>query len=133
MDTIYTPLHTYIETDEAFFLGYEAYEVDRDRLKRIQAEQPTAHVVIPSRKTCPDCARNVPKMTRIAEHLPGWTWEIFDSTTNPERMVELGIRAVPTFIVYDQKGGEELGRIIENPLHGSLEADLLHLLTGRAE
>ena len=115
-----TVLHTYIEHDAVFYTFYEEYEPDTDLIDRIRAAQPAAHVITPSRASCPDCARNLPRMARIAEHLPGWTWEVFDSDSHAERRAALGIQRIPTFIVYDRQGGEELGRIVENPASGSL-------------
>ena len=130
--TLRTPLHDYVEPDEGYFALYEAYEPDLTTLMRINTLLPHAHVVVPSRRTCPDCLRNIPKMTRAAEHLPGWTWDIYNSTENPERNAILKISAVPTFIVFDQVGGRELGRIVENPASESLEKDLLEIARSAA-
>lgn len=125
--TLRTPLTDYIELDEGYFALYEAYEPDADTLVRLNAALPSAHVEIPSRRTCPDCLRNIPRMARIAELLPGWTWEIYNSSDNLERNTILKVAAVPSFVVFNQKGGRELGRIVENPSNGSLEKDLLDI------
>jgi hypothetical protein len=122
-----TTLHDYVDLDEAFHSIYETYQPDIPTLALIHARFPHLHVVIFSRYTCPDCARNVPRMARIAEHLPGWDWEIFESTENRERLHTLSVTHVPTFIVCEQEGGRELGRIVENPVSGSLEMDLLRI------
>lgn len=123
-----TALHRYIEADAGFYQLYEAYAPDQSILAQIQAALPSAHVVTSSRYTCGDCIRNIPRMARIAERLPGWTWDVFDSDTNAERRAALGIIRIPTFIVYDREGGQELGRIIENPATMSLEQDLLNIV-----
>lgn len=123
-----TALHRYIQVDEGFYAIYEMYEPDVDTLMLVEEAQSRAHVIIPSRYTCADCARNIPRMTRIAEYLPGWTWEVFDSDANAKRKVSLGITRIPTFIVYEREGGRELGRIVENPVSGSLEQDLLQIV-----
>ena len=120
-----TPLHEYVEIDEGYYSLYEAYTPDTVTVMRLNGLLPHAHIVIPSRRGCPDCLRNVPRMARIAEHLPGWSWEIYNSSQNPERNTLLKIEAVPTFVVYDREGGRELGRIVENPASESLEKDLL--------
>ena len=125
--TLRTPLNDYIELDEGYFAIYESAEPDLALVMQLSATLPGAHVVIPSRRTCPDCLRNIPHMARIAEHLPGWTWEIYASSDNPERNAILKVRAVPTFVVFDHEGGRELGRIVENPASGSLEQDLLDI------
>jgi hypothetical protein len=123
-----TALHQIVEVNETFYAAYESYQPDLDTLALIRETCPSAHVVTPNRYTCPDCARNIPPMARIAEHLPGWTWEVFDNDSHPERRAELGIVRIPTFIVYECKGGRELGRIVENPVSGSLERDLLQIV-----
>jgi hypothetical protein len=125
--TIYTALHRYTEVDPDYYQAYEDYEPDVASVEQIRAIRSVAHVLTPSRYSCSDCARNIPKMTRIAEHLPGWTWEIFDSK-DADRRAALGITRIPTFIVYDAAGGKELGRIVENPVGGSLEVDLLRIV-----
>jgi hypothetical protein len=122
-----TALHHYIEVDEGFYAIYEAYEPDVPTLVKVRETQPTAHVITPSRYTCSDCARNLPRMARIAEHLPGWTWEVFPDE-DVERKAALGITRIPTFVVTDGEGGRELGRIVENPASGSLEQDLLRIV-----
>lgn len=121
-----TPLHHYIEADPDYYSAYENYVPDTVILAQVHALLPAAHVITPARYSCSDCARNIPQMTRIAEHLPGWTWDIFDSDTNTQRKVELGIILIPTFVVYDSDG-HELGRVEENPITGSLEHDLLRI------
>jgi Thioredoxin len=123
--SLQTPIHAYVEVDEGYYALYEAYSPDFAPLMRTNMALPECHVVVASRRTCPDCLRNVSRMARIAEYLPGWTWDIYASDDQPERSSLLDIVAVPTFIVYDHAGGRELGRIIEIPAHESLEQDLL--------
>jgi hypothetical protein len=125
-----TSLQQYVDLDPDYYTLYEQYTPDVPTIEAIRALRPTAHVITPSRYSCSDCARNLPQMARIAEHLPGWTWEVFDSTSNPERQSALAITRIPTFIVYDRENGDELGRIIENPASGSLELDLLQIVGG---
>ena len=127
--TASTPLHDYVQQEEAFYDLYLSYHPDINTLQKIHEIIPAAHVIIPSRYSCKDCVRNVPQMTRIAEHLPGWTWDIFSSEDNRERMQALQIERIPTIIVYDKTDNRELGRIIENPVSGSLEADLLGIVS----
>lgn len=123
-----TALHEYISLNNVYYRIYERYQVDADLLVQLRAACPSAHVIVASRYTCPDCARNVPRMTRLAEHLPGWTWEVFDSSEDEARKTALGVVRIPTFIIYDEAGGRELGRIIENPVSGSLLKDLLGIV-----
>ncbi len=128
-ENVRTPLHEYIALNEMYYRIYERYKPDLEAIAEIREARPTAQAFVASRYACPDCARNVPRMARIAEHLEGWTWEIVDSDENPGRCAELGIVRVPTFVVFDEQG-RELGRIIENPSSGSLAADLLWIVGG---
>jgi hypothetical protein len=123
-----TALHRYIEVEPAYYAAYEASAPDLPTLSRVAAARPGAHVLVVSRYTCSDCARNMPCMARIAERLPGWTWEIHPETAL-EVKEKLGISRVPTFVIFDQPEGEEIGRIVENPLHASLEADLWEIVS----
>jgi hypothetical protein len=124
-----TALHRYIAHDDAHYRMYEVYEPDAGLLDRVRRAMPRAHVVAAGCMTCPDCARNIPRMARIAEYLPGWTWDVFDADEDPARRAALGAALVPTFVVYDEDG-QEVGRIVENPSGGSLEADLLCIVAG---
>jgi thioredoxin family protein len=121
-------IHQYIEVEPDYYAAYEGYEPDLALIEQIKKLQPEAHVIVPSRYSCSDCARNMPMMARIADFLPGWTWDVYIHPEHRDRSADLGIIAIPTFIVYDREGGRELGRIIENPTSGSLERDLLDIL-----
>lgn len=123
-----TALHEYISLNNTYYRIYERYQADTGLLVQLIAARPSAHVVVASRYACPDCARNLPRMTRIAEYLPGWTWEVFDSSEDEARKAALGVVRIPTFIVYDEVDGRELGRIVENPVSGSLLKDLLGIV-----
>lgn len=96
-------------------------------LREVSERLPRAHLVVVSRPSCGDCRREVPKMARILEHMPdGWSVELRgeDQATTEE----FNIQAVPTFIVLPERGGVELGRIIESPDHpDGLEGTLLEI------
>ncbi len=127
-EAAHTSLHRYVELNDTYYRIYERYRPDLEALAQLREACPAAHVVTATRYACPDCARNVPRMARIAEHLPGWTWEVIDTDhADAAQQAALGVTAVPTFIVY-AADGRELGRIVENPTSGSLLADLLELL-----
>lgn len=128
-----TSLHAYVAADPGFQRVYERYEPDSSLLAEIQALQPQARVVIVSETWCPDCRRNVPRWARIAEQLPGWEQLLYPRDEDPARTAALGIRAIPTFILYAPDSDRELGRVVENPVLGSLEADILNILKGARE
>jgi hypothetical protein len=123
-----TPLHRYVEVDEGWYRLYEQYQPAVFKLRQLDHLMPHAHVVVCTRANCSDSARNIPALTRIAERLPGWTWEIVDVGVDARRSALLGIEGIPTIIVYDEAGEDELGRIAENPISGSLEHDLLQIV-----
>jgi thiol-disulfide isomerase/thioredoxin len=123
-----TALDKYVRNDPGFVRMYEAYKPDLELLKRVREHMPQARMVIISASWCPDCRRNVPRMARISQYLPEWQFEIYPRE-DEERAKALGIRAIPTFIVYQDN--REIGRIVENPAFGSLEADLWAIVRKR--
>ncbi|MBI3943035.1 MAG: thioredoxin family protein, partial [Chloroflexi bacterium] len=118
-------LDAYIRHDPGYVRSYEAYKPNLALLQQVSQRLPRARMVTITASWCPDCRRNVPRMARIAEHLPGWQFEVYPRE-DEERARELGIRAIPTFILYQD--GTEIGRIVENPVFGSLEADLWEIV-----
>jgi len=118
-------LNEYIRHDDGFRRTYEAYRPDLNLIRSVRERLPAARVVTISASWCPDCRRNVPRMARLAEHLPEWQFEIYPRE-DEARAQALNIKAIPTFIVY--QGEQEIGRIIENPSFGSLEADLAEIV-----
>ncbi len=118
-------LQEYIQHDSGFWRVYETYKPDLATLEKIRERLPKARIATISASWCPDCRRNVPRMARISQHLPDWQFEIYPRE-DEERARALGIRAIPTFIVYQDE--KEIGRIVENPALGSLEADLWEMV-----
>ena len=121
-------LDEYIRHDAGYMRVHDAYKPNLDLLRQVRERLPEARVVTISASWCPDCRRNVPRMARVAEHLPNWQFEIYPRE-DEERARALGIKAIPTFIVY--QGDKEIGRIVENPSFGSLEADLWEIVNKR--
>ncbi len=124
-----TPLHAYIQRNTRFMRIYETYRPDLALVEKIHEALPDARVVTVSAYWCGDCIWNVPKMARIAEHLPSWEFEIY--TQEDERAQALDVFAIPTFVVY--RDGKEVGRIVENPKSASLEKDLWELVSKTSE
>ena len=116
-----TPLVDYISRDAGFQRRLEACQPDLELVSKIRERMPRMRVVVVSATWCADCRRNVPCLAQIAPHLPDWEFTVFPRD-DEARARALGIRAVPTFILYS--GDREIGRIIERPAFGSLEADL---------
>lgn len=118
-----TALHHFVEVDEGFYAIYEQSKIDQTIAAQVRELLAEAQVTVVTRYNCSDSMRNIPIMTRIAEHLPGWYWTVYGEDT-VETREKFDIQRVPTFIVNDTSG-KELGRIIENPASGSLIHDLL--------
>jgi thioredoxin reductase (NADPH) len=120
-DEVGITLADYVHHDAGFERRLEACQPDLALLQQIRERLPRLSVVIVSATWCADCRRNVPCLAQIATHLPDWDFRVFPRD-DEARAKALGIRAVPTFILYH--GDQEIGRIIERPAFGSLEADL---------
>jgi len=100
-------------------------------------------VIVFSAEWCPDCARNVPALGRIAEvtgievrvfgHLMRSSLssaERWKCSPSPPECREFNVVKIPLIIVIDGRG-EKLGEIVENPPVGErLEETLLKILKG---
>jgi thiol-disulfide isomerase/thioredoxin len=102
---------------------YEHYRPISETIRRILDLRPSAHVDVVAASWCGDCRRQVPRFARIAQKLPAWTIDLLGD--DPATRERLGITRIPTFIVRDEPGGKELGRIVERPSGESLEDDVL--------
>jgi hypothetical protein len=105
--------------------AYEGYRPDIRVLERIRERLPRARVEVVAAAWCKDCRREVPRLARIVERLPGWTAELLGD--DPETRRALGVVKIPTIVVRNVDSGEELGRIVESPDSGSIEDDLLRI------
>lgn len=104
---------------------YERYRPDAETLRKVAERLPKAHVEIVAASWCKDCRREIPRFASIAERLDGWTIELLGD--DPATRERLAAKRIPTFVVRSAKDGPELGRIVESPSSGSLEADLLSI------
>jgi hypothetical protein len=102
---------------------YERSRPSLDTMRQMAALLPRAHVDVVSAAWCKDCRREVPRFARIAERLDGWSVDLLGD--DQETRHRLDIQRIPTFIIRNPDTGQELGRIVESPRAGSLEADLL--------
>jgi thiol-disulfide isomerase/thioredoxin len=119
----FAKLVTYAREELGTVSEYEQYHVQGETARRIAEFLPSAHVEIVGAAWCKDCKREIPRFARIAERLSGWTVDLLGD--DPATRERLAIKRIPTFVVRAEKGGRELGRIVESPASGSLEADLL--------
>ena len=119
----FAKLVTYTRDHLGTMAEYDRYDLRGDTVRQIAGLLPNAHVEIVAASWCKDCKREIPRFARIAERLSGWTIDLLGD--DPGTRARLDITRIPTFIVRDARGGKEIGRIVESPGSGSLEADLL--------
>ncbi|MFX1254918.1 MAG: FAD-dependent oxidoreductase [Promethearchaeota archaeon] len=124
-------LYDYVLADEGFKSSFDRYKPNIEVLRSFKHKLVKARVIIVSTHWCSDCRRGVPKIARIAEHLPEWEFVIEDRDKEGVRE-KYNARKIPTFIVQDENG-KELGRIIEKPKFASFEEDLQRIVEGTYE
>lgn len=118
----------YVNAQPGYEAGFRAYKPDQGTLEKVAAARQRARVTVVAASWCPDCRREVPRLARIAELLPGWEFGVAPLDGDEARA--LGARAIPTVVVFDAETGRELGRIVEEPRSGSWEKDLLKVADG---
>ena len=120
-----TALHDYIKQNPRFVAAYENSTLKKEFVDKIRAKFPAGRIVTICEFWCGDCRRHVPRMARVADYLPQWSFDIlaWDKETHDRPWQ---VRAIPTFVVFD--GDREIGRIVENPRHGSIEEDLWEIV-----
>lgn len=118
---------------EWFNQEYNDYEYDKEIVKQLQKNKLNSHhITIFFGTWCGDTHRELPRMIKILEaaKFPDQKLELIAVNRKMESPdgidVKHHIRRVPTIIV--KKYGQEKGRIIEIPMSGSLEKDLLDII-----
>lgn len=124
----HTTLHEHVLRSQGYYAVYERYRPDEAALAGIAASGVRAHVRIYYESTCGECIRHIPALARIAEHLPGWTWELI--RVEDARLKEAECSLSMPIITVSDGNGRLLGAINGNPVRGSLEADLLYIVSG---
>lgn len=115
-----------------FKASYDEYKVNKDVVERIRRalNNRMLNVLVLSAEWCPDSRRNVPALAKIAEHVKSLRLSIHEVDKGDALSTMFGLVKLPTIIVYDENW-VELGRIIENPVTGSVELDLEKIISGR--
>ena len=119
----FAKLVTYTRHELGTIEEYERHRPNAETTRRIAELLPTAHVQVVAAAWCKDCKREIPRFAALAERLDGWTIELLGD--DPATRERLAVKRIPTFVVRSAVDGPELGRIVESPSGGSLEADLL--------
>jgi thiol-disulfide isomerase/thioredoxin len=129
---------------EKFLARKQAYLLNKETISQLKKFANTHVVVAFSAGWCKDCSANIPVLALISEatglevrifgHLKRDTlshnkkWRIPPS---PPEVETFNVDKIPLMIVFDQKG-EDIGRIIENPVtEPTLEQELLRLILGK--
>lgn len=119
--------------NEWFNEEYKDYEYDKEVIKQLQKHKINSHnITVFFGSWCSDTHRELPRLIKILESVkyPQQKLELIavnKKMESPDGIdVKYNIRRVPTIIV--KKYGREKGRIIEIPMSGSIEKDLLDII-----
>jgi len=111
-------------------------EIDEEAATALASVESGAHVTVFLGTWCSDSRREVSRFWRALDQVGGLVpfeveyVAVDRSKSEPADLVAgEDLRYVPTFVV--ERGGEEIGRVVESAPDG-IEADLLALLTGEA-
>ncbi|RLI55128.1 MAG: hypothetical protein DRO87_07030 [Candidatus Thorarchaeota archaeon] len=121
--------------------AYNEYKIDMSVVEELRDLMKGMKVIIFSAPWCGDCKRAMPVMLHLEEMLgldtmvfgtiktapldPDKQWAVPPS---PPEINEWGVKAIPWFIFYNEKG-KEVGILIEKPrVKATLEAEILHVL-----
>ncbi len=113
-----------------FNTRYNNYQSKEDILTQLKTELKDVEIRAYMGTWCPDSRREVPKFYKIMDEIGFTNFDMIcvnhDKKANG---LEEGydINFVPTFILF--KEGKEVGRFVERQTKGSLEKDLLYILT----
>jgi thiol-disulfide isomerase/thioredoxin len=102
-------------------------------------------VVAFSAEWCKDCAANIPVLARLSE-ATGLEVRIFGGLKrdtlsterkwrippSPPEVETFHVEKIPLILIFDKKGNE-VGRIIENPLEPTVEGEILKIITEYAK
>lgn len=121
-----------------FEATYQSFQPDTSVLRPVGGLDPSVRLTLFLGTWCGDSRREVPRLLKILDYLKAKpdqvqlilldnrTGRYKQSPTHEQR--GLGIFRQPTFVV--RRNGQEVGRIIQNPVE-SLEKDLVRILTGK--
>jgi thiol-disulfide isomerase/thioredoxin len=112
-----------------FKVSYDEYNVDWDSVKCIKQflNNRVLNVIVLAAEWCPDSRQNVPALAKVAESIGTVRLSIHEVNKGDELSTKFGLIRIPTIIFYDENWNE-LGRIVESPLTGSIERDLEKIL-----
>ena len=118
-----------------FYDEYDSYKPDAEMIKNIKSKSKRFRIEAFIGTWCEDSQTEYPRLLKILDEakfpyqrmVTYAVNESYKSFYSEERGKD--IRYVPTFIFY--KGGKEVGRIVESPVSGSLEEDILMIVNDK--
>jgi len=126
---------------QKFLTRKESYQLNQDAVSKLKRIADKYTIVVFSAEWYKDCVTNIPVLelvsqaTRLEVRVFGHikrdvlsTKEKWRIPPSPPEVKTFGVEKLPWIIVLDENG-EEVGKIIENPVHtGSIEEELLYIL-----
>lgn len=117
---------------EWFDTEYDSYKADQKITKEIKSKIKRYRIEVFVGSWCEDTQREYPRFVKILDEVKFPDQRLLTFAVNENLKSFYGEEAgkdithVPTFIFY--KGGVEVGRIVETPVSGSLEEDILMIV-----
>jgi len=124
---------------EKFFTRKQTYQLKLEAINQLKSAKDYL-VIAFSAEWCKDCTVNIPVLALISE-ITGLEVRIFGGLMkdplshtrkwrippSPPEVEKFHVDKIPLIIVFN-KGGEEIGRIIENPREPTVEEELVKII-----
>lgn len=115
-----------------FLKEYDSYQVNQQVVKDLKGKLKRYRLEVFMGTWCEDSKREYPRLMKILDEAKFPEQRMVTYAVNESKKSFYGeeegkdIRFVPTIIFY--RGGKEVGRIVESPVSGSLEEDILMIV-----
>jgi len=115
-----------------FLTEYDSYQVNQEKVKELKRKLKKYRITVFMGTWCEDSKREYPRLMKILDEAKFPPNRLVTYAVNEGKKSFYGeeegkdIRFVPTIILY--RGGKEAGRIVESPVSGSLEEDILMIV-----
>lgn len=117
-----------------YLTEYDSYQTKPEMIKDFKGKLKRYRIEVFMGTWCEDSKREYPRLMKILKEAKFPEKRMITYAVNENKRSFYGeelskdIRFVPTIIFY--KGGKEVGRIVESPVSGSLEEDILMIVNG---
>jgi thiol-disulfide isomerase/thioredoxin len=119
-----------------YFQEYDSYQLNASMVKDFKSKLKGHRIEVFMASWSDKSKEQFPRFMKILDEAKFPENRIVTYALNPSMKSFYGeeankdIQHLPTFIFY--KGGKEVGRIVEEPVTGSLEEDILKIVNGKA-